>query len=449
MDTKGWDVIFACSTNTANQQLAKHMQEETVSFYFNKNGKVIFNGNFAPWEIVGGSGKLLRFKTPIKQGTMKIGDDTSIDLTGVCPEMELQLTFIENVSIAGISNLTFNFTVHGKNPGDQTKGAVTTISPDTSGKLDALDDGSMAESILRQYLPDIFIANRQNLAYVFAEINLVPPNSASWLTPIKFDYIYTHSETGYDTIAILGVTKDRDISRLPREIDGSLFDTQYEVYNLISEGMFLENIIMPTLPNAYGNGATSDNFVYNSKSDTIGVINNKGELSCPTVKWGLTHYYPKINSLEIKVDNDKVVNSVDGYFDITGLANAYVTYSIISKNEFQFNKPDTVSFLNDPNPTTNYEKHIPWYDWVFGAIGGPVIIIIVDSVIALVTDSLSKSVSSSTFGSVTDILAKVAPIVVKWQGVDDIIVEDCGLQQSFYIRGNSKPKFRMKHGGID
>jgi hypothetical protein len=348
------------------------------------------------------------------------------DLAGVTPIMELQLGFIENVNAKGESNLKFNCSVVGSNPGDRTPGAVTMVTTDTSGKLTG-----MAKSILHDNLPKCLIANKDKLAYIFASIG--NPSKENWLTPKRFAYMYAQPVSGSEgALTVLGVTTDRDISGLQKNIDPTLMNGQYDYYFMMSPELFLEHIVMPGLPQAYGHGTNAGSFRMSGSS----IVNN-GNIGCDSHKWGLVTYYPNLTSLNINIQSNSLHTSADGRFDITGLANAYVTFSIGSTNQFVFH-PDqkTVSFDADPNPTKDYSKHIPWYDWVGAAIGGLVILGIVAGVMYGVTAAIASSVSSSvnTGGNLS--VAQFAPYNVGWNGLTDFDVKDAGLSDAFYMRGN-------------
>jgi hypothetical protein len=442
VDTKGWDAVFVSSVAVVNKQLAANMSHLITTFDF-RQGNVHFYGDFGPWQVtLNGSGKLVRFETPMNHLTLELtaagGKVTTMPFQNVKPVMEMQLSFIGNPSNSQVKELRFNCTVKGSKPGDQTPGAVTTVTPDASGQISENNpDTAAAWGLLNEHLPELFIANRDSLNYVFAQVNLVPPASDSWLAPKRFEYLYVNpvaGNTGF--LAVLAVTTDRDISGLKLEIDGSLLDTTHEVFVAISEGLFLQQVIMPSLPSAFGNGATAANFVYQAATPTSGQIVNQGQLSAGSVREGAIDYYPKINSLSITIDGDKAVTVTNGSFDITGLLNAYVTYDVTVRNAFHYDTAtNTFSFLNDPNPSVNYDKHVPWYDYVFALIGGAIILAIVDTVISLVTDSIADSVSHSTGSGGQNTVAQAGAIVVAWNGLEHIQVQSATLAQAFSLCG--------------
>ena len=192
MDTIGWDVVYATSITKINQQLKKSMSKLVTTFQFQYND-VSFTGEFDAWQIEpNGSNAKIRFNCPIKKGsltiTSKTGQKNVTDLSGIVPEMELQLTFIDSDSGANAKNLIFNCKVKGKKPGDSTPGAVTVVNSDVTGKINPENDPE-TWGLLNNYLPDIFINNKEKLSYIFAQVNLALEGDESWLTPKKFIYV--------------------------------------------------------------------------------------------------------------------------------------------------------------------------------------------------------------------------------------------------------------------
>jgi hypothetical protein len=269
MDIKGWDAVFVRSLVGVNEQLAASMHQLVSTFDLTKD-RIRISGTFGAWQIVEtGSGKLLRFETPITSGTLEVtlpdGQVSSHDLSGIRPLMEMQLAFINNTTGGTQTELKFNCTLVGSGPGDQTPGAVTTVDPDTAKKVTDPE----VTALIRAYLPEVFIANREQLAYPFAQVNLVPPASASWLAPKYLAYVYLHPTTGQlGFLAILSHTITRDSATLPLEVDGELLDTTHEVFLLLSNRLFLEHQILPMLSVAYGHGATPGNFAVKNVTKT-------------------------------------------------------------------------------------------------------------------------------------------------------------------------------------
>ncbi|WP_229715514.1 TULIP family P47-like protein [Mangrovihabitans endophyticus] len=424
----GWDTVFVCAMDQVNVGLRNNTGDLVTEFVYS-DGDVRVEGVFGPWQLVpGGSNKRLRFQTPIVSGKLTLAG-RSYDLAGVVPQMELQLAFIDSVSTSTVQDLVFDLQVPGAGPGDATPGAVTTITADATGKV---PPGSPAWGVLHDVLPACLIAHREELAYIFASVNLVPPGSASWLAPHAYDYVYVQpaaGDTGY--LGVLSVVTPRDTSKLPRAIDTSLLTGEHPLCFMISPDLFLSHVVMPALPSAYGHGAKPGNFVARD-----GEVHNNGRLSCGTFRRGLIDYHPYLTSLTIRVDGNRVVSAASGRFDITGLRKAYVNFSLGASNICRYDTAKgKISFATDPKPSHHYDIHIPkWEKWI-GGIGGPVVLGIVYGVTTGVTTGVANSVSSSlgTDGKLS--IAAVAPIAVHWQGLSTFDVQEAGLSNAFYLRG--------------
>ncbi|WP_137842863.1 TULIP family P47-like protein [Bacillus sp. 2SH] len=448
MDTKGWDIIFGCSISTANKHLENYMKEIEISFDFNNN-HIHFSGIFAPWSIIqGGSGKLLHFKTPIKKGTLsRLGKNKevlhSVDLEGVCPVMELQLKFIENTPNHFIKNLKFNLNSKGLHKGDSTDGAVTTINADVSGKLKNED---IEWELLNDHLPSIFIENQGKLAYIFSKLNTGNLGSMDWLVPKRFDYMYSSSANGKDEfITILGVVTDRDISSLPREIDGEIMDAKFDSFTVISEGLFLNHMLLPEMPKIYN--TEIDHFEYISKTNSSGYIESKGEINAPSFDWSvdpvgihvhLATYSPKIHSLHVSIENNQIVTSIKGNCDLHGIGNNTANFSMILRNEVKYNpQSKSITFLPDPKPEHTYSEDISNWQKIAGYWwGGPFLGYLIDVLTKWILESLTNSLVHSTESAINTNIARDAGIIVEWGGMKFAQLTECGLNQAFYIREN-------------
>src|SRR6187399_2121192 len=136
MQNYGWDVVYACSGEYINRQLADNANKLIQSFSY-EDAAIRLSGQFGAWCIVpGGSGPLLQFETPITSGEVcfKQSNET-VSLSGVIPLVQLQLSLPPAGTQQIERTLVFNCTTVGTDAGDATPGAVTVINPDTSGVL--------------------------------------------------------------------------------------------------------------------------------------------------------------------------------------------------------------------------------------------------------------------------------------------------------------------------
>jgi hypothetical protein len=94
--------------------------------------------------------------------------------------------------------------------------------------------------------------NLSDFSHIFTVVNLIPPATNSWLASVRSAYAYVRRESdvaGY--LVILSVTADRDISGLQRTVDPQAFPATGNASFVITDDLFLRNVIAPGLASAF------------------------------------------------------------------------------------------------------------------------------------------------------------------------------------------------------
>lgn len=422
MDTKGWDIIYLCSKKSTNKGLNRYMKQNNLEI--SCDGSIAkIDLIFDPWEIVDGSGNRIVIKTPVKKGKLVISMEDIVELDGICPVISVELDFFNNNTNYNIKNLMFNFSTKNNETDDNPYNFMI-VNPDINEIISDKED----LNILDLTLKEAFLENQSEFSYIFAEMNLSPEQE--WMKPQKYVYTYFNRVNNQDGfLTILSVVNNRDISKLGRSGFDQILNDENDIFFLLSEKMFLENIILPELPASFGNGATLSDFKFKETSETTGEIVNVNHLNADPVKWGAVYYHPKITELRIRTEGSTMVINADGNFNYGGRKQFFWVTSV---NKFVYDK-DTkeASFLPDDNPTYRYKKNVPVWGWMLGAAIIPIIVEVCKSV----AKNVAKSVA---FESSNSFLGNMNPDVVSWNESQGIDVQNAILDVSFGIQGNSE-----------
>lgn len=431
METNGWDVVYACSGDYVNAQLAANPGQYIQTFEY-EDTAIKVSGSFGNWQLVpGGSGSILQFNTPIKQGSVTIkSTNQTISLNGTVPLVQMQLALEKGPNQNITHNLVFNCTTLGSGKGDTTPGAVSVIDPDTSGILQNQPNGAMAAALLIAGLGNCLVQNASQLNYVFASVLPVPTGQNSdWLTPQSLAYAY--QQPGDNTLgglAVLGVLDGTDISNLPRYFDSNLLVGK-DFGFVLSAKQFLLNVIIPTLPQAFGGNSNYNDFALNGNSG----ITLSQSFNLNSVEVGLISYTPNVTTATFQIEDSTMRCYVYASTDITGLTDAYVTNSVSSNNASSFNtSTGTLSFLSDPNMSTTQDSHIPWWEQWLGALTLGIMNVVIEAISLAIQNAVGGLVSSKTAESLGD----VAPGLVSWNGQTTITITAGGLADNVYMQGN-------------
>ena len=434
MDLSGWDFVCACSCDALNKLLAIQFKKTPATLSFDDKAGTTINAVFDPWRIVaGGSGKKLHIEIPVKTGTASTPlESGSID--GVVMVAEIELAFILDKPGAK-SNLKFNFSVVASKPNDPAAGSVLIVTPDRDNRLPKNSDLPM---VLHDNVPLCLIANSDKLSYLFTTLNLAPAGNAAWFTPKNTAYVYVQGTAGVsDYLAILGMITDVDSSKLDRKIDSSLCDGKNDVCIAFAPPVFLEHVIKPKLPGCYVGAIDASFAMRDFGIANIGpMIANVTPLICPPVHYGALDYTPVLTSLVVAVSGANVVSSGAGAFDITGLASSSVSFDETVRLKCAFDSASgLLTMVQDGLPVTNHNTHIPTWIYILAAPSllfvGPLVIIIVDVIIAAVSAAIANSVSSN--GGKLD-LSNWSASAINFPGAGNWVIKEAGLSSAFYMR---------------
>ena len=421
MDTGKWDTIYAVHLNQVNGALAQGMGQVPQTFALSGVDFLPYNiqGQFSRWSVIpGGSGQLIWLQLDIGSGTFTLGTGPQIQvaqLANVSIQVEVSLQLVPTQ--AGASALQFDFKGVGK-PGQAVPGLVT--------PLKLLDPNKALNPAMVDALPgliaDFLVNNAARVTYVFASINPANASTVKWLEPVKSDYVYLQSNAGDGFLAILSATTDRDISTYLRQVDASLIAPGVQGFFVISTNLFMQNVVLPLLPGAWGNGASAASFSYNPANWTI---SNTGNLGVNGVQEGAITYYPQISSFSMVVSGGKLNTEVSGGCDLKmGMSMDFsistacpAVYSTTSK---------TLAFQADPNPGEHHDTHIPWYDYLMGAIP--------DIIVAAVVPAIANGIASNLTSQLQNItVLNDPPQAVQWSQLGNMHVVTAGLAGALYL----------------
>ncbi|MEJ8853321.1 TULIP family P47-like protein [Variovorax robiniae] len=425
MNTNGWDTISVLNIEQVNAQLGNRLDALVMSFSTSWvdgfSGSYTASGSFGPWSITGGSGADIYLTLPITSGKLQAqGSSASpTDISGMSVTVIVNLEWVPATVTPQGKSLQFALSsVTAPNTTRQPGGIyVQSVSdPHNTGF-----GGEVGNGIAHALLDD-----KDKISFIFAQTGVVDLSTATWLAPKQSTYSFHQPAGGTDQyLAILSVIDDRDISGLSSNIDAGIASTQYPLSFVISGDLFLQYVILPSLPKAFP-GANAGTFAYaNDQITAVHPFNLHG------VKSGAITYIPKVGSMVLKVDANALKNMTMGsvYLD---LPKADLDFAATTKNVLSYDPAHAAfTFQKDPHPVTSTKDHVPWYDYLLtlGALGAAITAIVASAVESGVSGSLSGSALAGS-------LSKAPATSVTWQGLNQVTVAAGSLNDCFLLQAN-------------
>lgn len=445
MDMGGWDVVYASGVSNLNKVLATSMHQLLVEFEYHDNN-VELKGTFDAWSIrPGGTANRINVQVPIRDGVLNGAGFTNLSLDGVLPVINVALKLVEGKSLPNTQDVTFDIQNVATSTSNPRNGDVYVANPDEGNpsRLAQLDPSGTAAQILRDNLPKCFVQNAAKISYVFASV-FSSPTDQPWLKPKITEVAYYGSQDGSEqavAIKTLTAAAPWDSTGLPSAIDPALLNgggAQGQMFYSLAKAVFMQNLLLPAIPGAIGNGVPQAAFTFNGPTDPAHQdacsITNTQPFNLPPVDHGGINYWPTINSFSVTVNNTQVVTLASGQFDITGLAGAWVQFDNLQVvNELYYDEQNQrAAFRLVSQTEPSVDKHIPWEYWLLCIF---LVGLIIRGIIELVVVCVDNAVQSALTGTGSLQLVTIPTSTAVWNGISSFRIAQADLEQAFVMRG--------------
>lgn len=423
MNLHGWDTAFLVREDRINALLERKRDTviQTFSVTLEGSPKRTAEGKLDAWRLTdGSSGEIIHLRLPIQEGTLT-SDSAKIDLAGLALVVATRLRWLDQVAGGSLKDLKFDYNRLAEPGNPPQEGQLSVVALlDPSGKLSSEENALLAFA-----LGKALVTNADKVRFVFAQANLVPPATNSWLTPKKSAYGYVKRQSdamGY--LAILSVTDGRDITNLQRNVDPAGFPNNANSAFLISDRLFLLNSVATALARAFN--APIEIFIFDEKSRTL---KTTARVYSQQIKVGLIWYTPEITTLGIQSGDGYLDGQYSGSVDMK--AGIMMYYSIHAKNAGQYDRASgTLIFHPDPKPVTSHKAKVPWWWYLTGIIT----VAIVEVVVSIISSDLAKKVTDDNRERLA--FGKNPPTSIILGDGSGIVVTDINVAGGIRLQGN-------------
>ncbi|KQS83089.1 MULTISPECIES: TULIP family P47-like protein [unclassified Rhizobium] len=417
MNTFGWDTVFVVGEDRLNTLLRANSGELTLDFAVQAGGQA--SGKYAPWQIAqGGSNDIIHLKLEIAEGTLE-SNGKLIDIRGLTLIVATYLDWLATDD--NKEELRLDYNKLGETGNEPVRGELTVIRLLDPNQVLSPEQNALLSFALGQNL----VANAAQVRFVFATVNLIAPQTNSWLTPVKNSYGYFHREdlqAGY--LAIFSVTTDRAISGLEKTVDPAAIPTETNATYVISDELFLKNVVAPGLARSFSTDPSA--FAYDGQAK---ILRNTRRLMAKSVKSGAITYHPEVDQLEVRSGENALQTYCKGKADMH--AGIMLHYTVDARNEARFEATDrSLTFLVDPSPKQTHNAKISW--WFF--IAGPIVILITEIVVMVISSDIAKDISDENRERLA--FGRHPPSSILLGAGDRIDVTYMGVNSGLYLRGN-------------
>ena len=446
MKTGGYDYVFALGAGTVNAILASDLAKvrQTISYTAkdaDSGSTVTLDAELAPWQLVAGGGNtLIHLNLPISQGSLSLAGGAitgHYDLSGVTPEMVVTLGWVGTgdkqvaKGSGDLTHLTFN---PDPSQGQGNPGYVATVAiHDPGRKLD-----TVAAGILTEVMADALAANRDTVAYIFANVIPTPPQLSSWLAPGEWQYFVSKSATSPDGVLCFlcmlgqGATLPADPS-----FDSSALQPGADAVVLISQSAFFANVVLPAVRSALPGGT------FQLGTDTGSpAIRNSGDFSVGQVSassYELTAS-PAGNGLAVNCSGG---GPLEFLFGLANLPDASYSWSLSTVNPVSYDGK-AIAFAADPSPVSRHDFTMYWYDWLLlVAVGITTSVGLASAISDMVNNfadevqnvgmsNISSGVQAATGGTVVNLAQ-----VIDWtKDGQHLTPTNASMSESIFVAGN-------------
>ncbi|WP_410529526.1 TULIP family P47-like protein (plasmid) [Serratia sp. AXJ-M] len=424
MDMYGWDIVCAVSCTELNKKLKTASRDAFGQFSWSDEEGNKISGEFEGWEIVaGGDAQRINIITAVSTGRLEaevLGRRIDVPVDGLCPELQVELTFVNAGTGDNTTHLKFNLARVDKRDDaiSAGSGSVVVLNPDTALLFPTSE--SIIPKLYSDMMADMLVVMKNKINFIFAEVTDMPAGSeVSWLKPAMLAYAYNEKLNCH--LGCLAVLATLDNYADPRPVPEQLiFDSALVREGgskgfMLSRYMFMAHIVYPGLPSVL-KGSTLEQYYV----DGNGAIRNSLPVSLNKVEG----YTPYINNLEIEiVDNRVVINNTYGRCDV-GKDQSYNTFELSGKYapELSISGDRYSVLLNNTNgPHLNVEIHDSMAKWLW-LFGGK----LVDELLHRIKDEMNSLLFEFSSKMNFDIL----PVTFNAEA----IYSNCGLAENFYMQ---------------
>jgi hypothetical protein len=471
-DTLGWDAVNAIRLPQVNEAMVDSGASPPTFSTTIQEGWTL-DGTFGPWQLTrGGSGAIVFLRAPIPTAHMTFTGAPDLDLTDARATVAIKLQYLPQPP-AGPTTRPTPRTAGDEDGTEQFLASDVTArsEDDPAVVLQSIDYGTgkpseLQKALFQAALADWFNDNLAAFTYVFSVVNLnarAAEEDFQWLKPTYTSYAYFNGPTDDESyFGVLNLTLGGSPDGLSNQLPPSAIPPGCQGSILVSNNLFLREMILPGLTKTFANATESD-FILNSLGTVIESVNT---VTLDDVKIGAINYTPEMQTFRLQIVGDEIQIDTLTKVNVSPGIDAFITdtefYKIVLVN-----KPDgsqTLDFAESRAPKRNHwmetatwvtvtEIIIGLVGAIAAAVAGNVIATVVRRIIAViliivvagVLAAIPEIIAAVMEGKAADALPSIGNLVmeassdVSWPGSSGFTLKTAQLNGSFQLGGDLDP----------